>query len=145
MSSRTTQKKLAASKSSTSKRKTIPAPANQVFEAAATFFKAELAGLDNATFDHVMKMFAEWRQAAKTTDSKAPTSPAVVKIGKGTVKSFDNFGEDAKRQIAAAVAGNDTPPEISKEGRSAYYAASEEDDLGIPTFLRREPVLEATA
>lgn len=108
--SRTNQR--AKSKPSTSKRKTTSA-ANWLFEEAEAFFKSELARLDDKTFDHVMKMFAEWRQAAKTTK---PTT-AVVKLGNETLKSLDGFSDSAKQQIAAAVAG--------KEQRTAFYAASE--------------------
>jgi hypothetical protein len=114
--------KRAASKSSTSKRKTTPGP-QRLFEAAGTFYKSQLAGVDDKTFDRVMKMFAEWRQAAKTATRPITAPTAVVKIGKETLKSLDNFSEDAKRQIAAAATGNDIDTEAKQ--RTALYAASE--------------------
>ena len=140
LSSRTTQR----TKSKSPKRKATASPANRLFEAANAFYESELAGADDKMFDRVMKMFEERRQAAKAQRSQAVSVP-IVKIGKETLRSLDGFGEDAKRQIAAAVAGNDVPPETSKEERSAYYAAEANDDLSIPTFLRREPVSGATA
>jgi len=141
--SRTNQR--AKSKPSTSNRNTTSA-ANRVFEAAETFFKSELAGVDDATFDRVMKMLAEWRQAATAATRPSTTSPAVVKIGKETLKSLDGFSEDAKRRIVAAAVGNgDDGGVAAMKAAHAANAASEADDLDIPTFLRREPVLEATA
>jgi hypothetical protein len=68
-----------------------------------------------------------------------------VKIGKETLKSLDGFSEDAKRRILAAAAGNsDDDGVAAMKAAHAANAASEADDLDIPTFLRREPVLEAT-
>jgi hypothetical protein len=102
--------------------------------------------VDDATFDRVMKMLAEWRQAAKAATRPSMTSPAVVKIGKETLKSLDGFSEDAKRRILAAAVGNgDDDGVAAMKTAHAVNAASEADDLDIPTFLRREPVLEATA
>lgn len=132
-----------SAKPSTSTRKTTSA--NRLFEAADTFYKSELAGVDDKTFDRVMEMFTTWRQAAKTATRPSTTSPAVVKIGKETLKSLDGFSEDAKRRILAAAVGNsDDDGVAAMKAAHATNAASEPDDLDIPTFLRREPVLEAT-
>ena len=110
------------------------------------FYKSELAGIDDKTFDRVIGLLVEWRQASKakasgqTNDNKQAANSAVAgKIGKEPVKSREGFSEAAKRPIAAAVSGNDIDPEQSAANRKAANSnLAIPDDGSIPPFLRRE-------
>ena len=119
---------------------------NRLFEAAQGFYKSELAGIDDKTFDRVIGMLVEWRQASKAkasgqaNDNKQAANSAVAgKIGKEPVKSREGFSEAAKGSIAAAVSGNDIDPEQSAADREAANSnLAIPDDGSIPPFLRRE-------
>ncbi len=93
------------------------------FNEAVYFFDHTLSKMDDANFARAMAMFNERRGAAKAVRPPVMASPAVVKIGKETMKSLDGFSEAAKRQIA--VAGDDVDTEASTEQRTAAYTASE--------------------
>lgn len=66
------------------------------------------------------------RERVQRAEHRDEIKPTAVKLGNGeTLKSLDGFGDAAKRQIAAAVAGDDVDPAASADRRKAENAAAE--------------------
>jgi transcriptional regulator with XRE-family HTH domain len=103
----------------------------------------ELEGADRGTLDKVIaRLIERWEGAKASPKAVSVTLPVtdtpVVKIGKEPVKSLDGFSENAKQQIAAAIAGNSVDPEQSAAERKAANAnLALPNDGSIPDFLRR--------
>jgi uncharacterized protein (DUF1697 family) len=144
---RRAKKKILAANNRPAKRKAKASQAtgNVLFDAAEAFYRSELEEADDATFDRVIGMLVEWRRASKAKASGQPNesrqaanSAVAIKIGKEPVKSLDGFSENAKRQIAVAVAGNGVDAEQSAADRKAANSnLAMPDDGSIPDFLRR--------
>lgn len=120
------------------------ASGNRLFEAAEGFYKSELAGIDDKTFDRVIGMLVEWPQASKAKASgqandneQGANSAVAIKIGKEPLRTLDGSSESAKPPIVAA-AGNDVDPERSAADRKAANSnLAIPDDGSIPLALRR--------
>ena len=80
-----------------SRRKTTSEP-NRLFAVVDTFFKTELAALDDQAFDGVMKMFAERRQAAKTAKATPTFVPPAIDNANKVVNAILASTERARKR-----------------------------------------------